>query len=218
MMKVYDGCLPLNFKMLVSGSSSTGKSTFVSNILANDNGLMEFSFEKVVYLQGVETLASKALQSKYGKNMIAFKGIPKEDVLLPLCKNEERTVLIIEDLDELAYESSLVSKIFKAYSHHLGFSVIMSTQNMFCAGKERLTLVRNATHLVLFPNYLDLTVVRLVAQRVHPENPKALVRLFDSLVSRPYGYLSVWGNCQKELRFRAKITDGPLQEVYTLLN
>lgn len=212
-MMLYNGCLPSCFRMIVSGSSATGKSTFVERLMLNENGIFESGFDRVIYLQGVETRSSKRLQERFGKRMITFNGIPPEQVLLPLCK--ERSLLVIEDLDQQACASPLISKIFTMFAHHYNFSLILSTQNIFCPGKERLTLVRNATHLVLFPNHLDFSVIRLVAQRVHPSDPKKVVELFGKLTEIPYGYLSIWGNCNPVLKFRSHLTD-KVQRVYHL--
>jgi hypothetical protein len=215
-MKIYDGCLPSSFKMIVSGGSNTGKSTLINNIVLNRNGLLTKSFDRIIYLQGMETEASRRLQKLYGENMITFNGIPQQEILLPLCKvPEARTLLVVEDLEASAAESSLIAQIFRAYSHHWGFSVILSNQNFFNSGKERLGLIRNATHLVLFPNYLDKSVVSLIARKVHPENPKKLTELFEQVTSQPYGYLSIWGNCDKDLKFRTNITHQE-QKVFSL--
>lgn len=212
---IYDGCLPRSFRMIVSGSSATGKSSFVHRLLVNANGLMERPFEKIIYLQGVQTKSGKALQKIFKNDMLIFNGIPTEQVLLPLCQTKKKTALVIEDLDQDACSSPLIAKFFTAYAHHFDVSVILSTQNLFCPGKERLTLVRNATHLVLFPNFLDLSVVRMIAQRVHPEDPKKFVALFEKVTREPYGYLSVWGNCFHRLKFRSNITE-PMQLVYEM--
>lgn len=214
-MILYDGCLSPGFRMIVSGSSATGKSTFIERLLTNTNGIMPSDFDRLIYLQGVETLASKRLREVYKDSMIVFNGIPPEQVLLPLCQAAERPLLVIEDLDQQACSSPLISKFFTVLAHHYNVSLILSTQNMFCPGKERLTLVRNATHLVLFPNYLDFTVVRMIAQRVHPTDPKKLIQLFDKLTKQPFGYLSIWGNCHPHLKFRSHVTE-KVQNIYEL--
>lgn len=214
-MKIYDGCLPSNFRMIVAGASSSGKSTLITKLLENKNGILDKDFERVVYLRGVPTKNEEVLKEKFGKGLLVFNGIPPKEVLLPLCSTGVKTVLVIEDLDSEACSSPLISKIFTAYSHHNDFSVILSTQNIFRPGSERLTLIRNSTHVVLFPNNLDLTVVRYVAFRVYPENPKTVVRLFEKVTAEPYQYLSLWSGCPTELKFRSHITE-EVQKVYDL--
>jgi hypothetical protein len=216
MERVFNGCLPPLFRMVISGASSTGKSTLLGKILENRNGILEKNFTRIVYMRGVPTTNEVKWKEKFGTKLITLDGIPPENIVLPLLKNpDETTVLVIEDLDEQACSSPLISKIFTAYSHHLSFSVILSTQNIFRPGKERLTLIRNTTHLVLFPNNLDETVIRLVAQKVYIKDPKRIVTLFEQLTSKPYGYLSIWSNCEKELKFRSHLSEDK-QHIYVL--
>ena len=212
-MKTYDGCLPPVFRMIVAGASSSGKSTLISDILNNGNGILSEDFQRLIYLRSVPTKSEELFRRKFGEGFLVFDGIPPQDVLLPLCSAKPGTVLVIEDLDAEACSSPLVSKVFTAYSHHHSFSVILSTQNIFRPGSERLTLIRNSTHIILFPNNLDLTVIRLLAQRVHPKNPKAVVDLFERVTQKPYGYLSFWSFCPPELKFRSHLT-APVQRVY----
>ena len=214
-MKVYDGCLPPVFRMILSGASSSGKSTLIVKILENVNGILGEDFEKVIYLKGVTTSNETDLKKKFGERLLTFNGIPKEEVLLPLCKTGVRTVLVVEDLDDRACSSPLMSKFFTAYSHHFSCSVILSTQNLYRHGPERLTLFRNSTHIVLFPNNLDQTVIRLLAQKVHPRNPSSVVELFEKITKEPYTHLSFWSNCPPELKFRSHLTD-VVQRVYEL--
>ena len=43
-MKLYDGRLPAVFRMVIAGASSSGKSTLVSNLLQNKNGILDQDF------------------------------------------------------------------------------------------------------------------------------------------------------------------------------
>lgn len=217
-MSIYDGRFPPLFRMIVSGSSSTGKSHFICQLLENENGVLHSDFDQVVYLRGVPTESEIRLRKKFGRNLIVFDGIPSEDVLLPLCKGGEKkkVVLVLEDLDEEACQSPLISKFFTAYSHHLKCSLVMSTQNFFRAGKERLNLVRNCTHLILFPINLDETVIKLIAQKIHPNNPRAIIELFESVTAFPYSHLAIWANGPRELKFRSD-TLRPVQKVYNVI-
>ena len=210
----YNGCLPPLFRMIVAGSSGKGKTTLIRQIIENANGILEKDFTRIILLRGVETSNEQILRKKLGTNLITFDGIPHENVILPLLKgNNAHTLLLIEDLDADACNSKFISKIFTAYSHHLGFSVILSTQNIFRPGRERLTLFRNASHLVLFSSDLDESLIRLVAQKVHTKDPQKITNLFESLTSDPHGYLSIWTNCPKELKFRSNLS-GDIQHVY----
>lgn len=214
-MKVWNGQLNSNFRMLICGASSSGKSRLLLRLLENENGILPADFERVVYLRGVETGNEERLREKFGENLLVFDGIPKEEVLLPLCRSHKNTVLVLEDLENEVSNSDLVANIYSRYSHNYGFCCVTILQNLFKCGSARINLFRNTTNIVCFPNDLDQSVIRLLAQRVFPQNPKQLVKLFDRVTSEPYAHLSFWANCPKELRFRSHI-DHSIQRVYLL--
>jgi len=199
--------------MIICGASSSGKSELLARLLENENGILASDFKRVIYLRGVETRNETRLREKFGNNLLVFDGIPKEEVLLPLCRALENTVLVIEDLEAEAANSELLADIFSKYSHHGGFSVIATFQNAFRSGRERINLLRNCSNIVCFPNNLDQSVFRVLAQRVYPRNPRQLVDLFERVTGEPYTHLSFWANCPKELRFRSHI-DEKIQRVY----
>jgi len=212
-MRLWNGQLSSNFRMIICGASSSGKSELLVKLLENENGILTSDFSRVIYLRGVETRNEARLREKFGNDLLVFDGIPKEEVLLPLCRSHKNTVLVMEDLEAEVANSELVAKIYSKYSHNYDFCVITTLQNVFRSGKERVNLLRNCTNIVCFPNNLDQSVIRLLAQRVYPQNPRQLVDLFDRVTSEPYAHLSFWANCAKELRFRSHIADR-IQRVY----
>lgn len=205
-MRIYDARLPPVFRMLVQGNSGSGKSSLLLDILENRNGILHADFDKVIYIRGVETPHEYRLRNRFGENLFVFNSIPKKEVLIPLCKTEENTILIIEDLDDEAFSSGLVAKFYTAFSHHYCTSCFISSQNIFRSGQEKQTLFRNSTHLVIFKSDLDQSLIRLLSRKVYPKNPRALVALFDDLTQEPFSYLSIWSDCPPELKFRTDIT------------
>lgn len=215
--KIFDGRLPKTFRMVISGSSSVGKSHYIQNLLENKYGILYKKFDKIIYLRGVKTDKDKIMKQKFGSKIIIFDGIPSEDILLSTCEsqNGKQHVLVMEDLDDEVNKSALISKFFSAYSHHLKCSIIYTTQNFFKTGPERLSIMRNATHLILFNINLDKTVIRLIAQKIYPKNPKLLIELYEHITSKPYKHLAIFTNCDTKLQFRSN-TDSPVQTIYEL--
>lgn len=212
-MKLWNGQLNPNFRLIICGSSCSGKSHLLVRLLENQNGILPADFQRVIYMRGVETPNEERLREKFGNNLLVFDGIPKEEVLLPLCRTPLNTVLVFEDLENEVSNSDLVAKIFSRYSHNIGFSVVVVLQNPYVNGSSRIGIFRNSSNIVCFPNDLDQSVIRLLAQRVYPRCPKQLVDLFDRITNEPYAHLSFWANCPKELRFRSHI-DSTVQRVY----
>ena len=214
-MEIYDGTLSDVFRMIISGSSGTGKSALINKILINENGLCETNFDNIVYLQGVETDSTLILKKKFKNKITILSSIPGEKELIKKCSQGKKNILIIEDLDIESFNSKLISSCFSKFSHHKKFSIIISTQNLFSQGPHRLTLIRNSTHIILFPNHLDHSVARLISNRINPSDPKKLISLYDFVTTENFGYLSIWGNCSHILRFRTDITC-PAQTIYFL--
>lgn len=215
--KIYNGGLPKIFRMVVSGSSSTGKSHYVQDLLENKNGILHANLDKIVYLRGVETEKDKKMRAKFGSKIKVFEGIPSEEILLKACENKEKKnqVLVLEDLDDEVSKSPVIAKFFSAYSHHLQCSIIYTTQNFFKNGPERLSIMRNSTHLILFNINLDETVIRLIAQKIYPKNPSTLVELYEKITAQPFNHLAIFTSCDKELKFRSD-TNKTVQTIYHL--
>ena len=214
---IYNGQLPSIFRILLCGQSMSGKTSVAHKIIADKNRLLEKRFERLIYLRNIETEQESFLRNYFGDNMLVFDGIPSQEELLPILQdNSKNTLLFIEDLDSSAFNSSFISRIYKVLSHHLKFSVITTTQNCFSSGTEKLTLIRNSTHILIFGNDLDHSIIRSLASRLHPEKPKAFINLFNDVTSRePFSYISVWSNCNSLLRFRSHITES-VQKIYLL--
>lgn len=211
--EIYDGCLSENFRCIISGSSGCGKSSLIQKIMINANGLYPHKFENIVYCYGVQTNELEQLK-KYFKENIEFKDhIPQN--LLELCTRKTHNLLVLDDLDDESFSSPLIAAAFTKWSHHGNFSLILSTQNIYSGGSKRITLMRNATHIILFPNYLDHTVPRLVGQRVLPGKLATFMAIFDYATKHPFGYLAIFGTGSKVIQFRTDITC-PVQKVFLL--
>ena len=55
MSKVYNGQFPAIFRLLLCGSSMSGKTSIAYEIIANKYGILEKKFERLIYLRGIET-------------------------------------------------------------------------------------------------------------------------------------------------------------------
>jgi len=213
MDQIYDGSLSEQFRCIISGASSTGKSTLMEKLMINQNRIYPYEFENIIFLYGVETASLANLKKYFGKKLQAFDHIPEN--LPELCSRKNHNLLVLDDLDDAAFSSETIAFCFTKWSHHKNFCILVSTQNIFSGGTKRLTLIRNATHIILFPNYLDNTVPRLIAQKVLPGKTQAFMKIYEKATSTPYGYLAIFGNSPNILKFRTDITC-PVQKIFIL--
>ena len=194
------------FTLIVSGQSSSGKSTFVLNFLLNASRLVDQKFDYIVWFYGIETKLTKQLEKgKIIKNIRLHKGLPEnfDDFI----QKDKRGCFILDDLARETSNSSLVAELFFQKSHHNLVSVILITQNLFFEGKERKNLLRNAHNLCIFNNPLDNSIVFSLANKVLPHHTKIFFAIFDRAVSRDFGYLVISGQSRvtRRARFRTDI-------------
>lgn len=210
-MDTMDGSLSDHFRMIVSGSSDVGKTTFIEKLLVNSNRLYPNDFDNIVYCYSVDTKNKTHLKDYFKDKIHFYNHIP--DNVVELCSSKNHNILVLDDLDEEAFSSPIISQCFRIYAHHKNFCVILVTQDFYAKGSHRLTLIRNATHFILFPNFLDYTIPRLLAHRILPSKPNVFLNIYDSATNKPYGYLAVFGTGPKRLQFRTDITC-PVQKVF----
>lgn len=213
MEETFDGCFNENYKCVISGSSCTGKSTLIEKLMINQNKIYPYHYDNIVYCHGVKTDALKNLQNHFGDKIDFYDHIPEN--LPELCSRRNHNLLVLDDFDTEAFSNPTVAFCFTKYSHHYGFNVLLSTQDIFSAGSKRLTLLRNATHVILFPNYLDNTVPRLIAQKVLPGKTETFMKMYERATSSPYGYLAVFGVGSRKIKFRTNITCD-VQKIFVL--
>jgi hypothetical protein len=91
--------------------------------------------------------------------------------------------------------------------HHNRVTWILTMQNLFHHGKERVTLMRCAHYLVLFKNPLDKTMAYYLASRIMPKNQKCFIDIYNEATIKPNSYLFIDGaqTTPEHARFRTDI-------------
>lgn len=213
MAKIYDGTLPNDARILISGSSGCGKTTLLHKLLGNQNGLFTHPFDNIVYCYGVKTKPIEQLKDYFKDRLTLCEGVPEN--LLELCTKGRHSICVLDDLDSESFASEQVAFAYTRWSHNYGFAIACSTQNLFSSGSKRLTLIRNCTTIILFKNYLDCTIPRMLAQKISPGKPQTFLKIFQEATHEPYGYLAIFGTGPNELQFRTNITS-PAQKVFMI--
>ncbi|KAL7079538.1 hypothetical protein ACQ4LE_001221 [Meloidogyne hapla] len=132
--------LKLPFGCIVSGPSSSGKSTFVRSLIINSKEVIDPTPKSILYCYGEYNSLVSDLQRE---GVTVYSGVPSEDII----KKQEKPSLII--LDDLLYsiDEKYLSELFTKKSHHLNFGIVFVTQNLF---EKKLRVARqNSMYLVL---------------------------------------------------------------------
>jgi len=149
------------FSCIVSGTSGSGKMSFVRRFLLNLRHLCtEPYFDGgVVWCYGEKS----AVPSHLPAYIRIHEGVPEDFV----STNGEPSLVILDDLLTDVY-SKQVCELFTPGSHHRNISVILITQNLFHQGSFCGDISLNAHYIVAFKNVRDKKHFTLLATQVYP--------------------------------------------------
>lgn len=214
---MYDMRFKVPSKFFIAGSSESGKTTFVFNVLKNGSEL----FNNPKCLQNVIFFYNE-WQSKYEENdnLVTewINQVPTADIIAEktrVFKDNGGSIVIIDDFaQELPKE---MKNVFGVMSHHLNFVVMVLTQNLFPRGNVADTfhfLSRNSTYKVIFKSPRDQVQIRYLAQQFNPQNIKYVMESVDEALKDPHSYI-LFDFHQKtpdHLRLRSKVlpTEAPM--------
>nr|CAD2190020.1 unnamed protein product [Meloidogyne enterolobii] len=174
--------LKLPFGMIVSGPSSSGKSTFLLKFISEVEELIEPKPKSILYCFGEMSSIVPILQ-KSGVNV--FVGAPPEDLIKTLPKP---LLLILDDL-LLSIDEKYLSELFTKKSHHQNFSVIFVTQNLF---DRKIKVARqNAQYIVLMRSPNSALAVRNIGVQLFPGRLDYFLDAYNQSTNQPYGYLLI---------------------------
>jgi len=174
------------FTCILSGPSSSGKSSFCIRFLQNLDALCtERDFDGgVIWCYSEKTAVPSPTILPKKKNIRFNEGVPAD-----FDNARDRPCLVI--LDDLLNDvySKQVCDLYTKGSHHRNISVILITQNLFHQLRFCRGICLNAKYLVLLINVRDKKQFMFLARQVYPENNNSLYKAFLDATRRPHGYL-----------------------------
>jgi hypothetical protein len=172
--------------MLISGSSSCGKTTFLKDVLKRQ--IIDPWPKRIIWL-------FKRWQPLYDEiqelipSMEFIKGIPTAldqdsflDITIP-------NMIILDDLMGIAGKDNRVTDLFCEGSHHRNLSVVLITQTLFYTKDP--TQRRNCQYMTLFKSPSDMQQISILAKAMYPQNTKTFMREFRDATDRPFGHLFI---------------------------
>lgn len=172
------------FTMLISGSTSCGKTTFLKEVLKRQ--IINPWPKRIIWLYKRWQPLYDEIQ-EYIPAMEFIKGIPTAldqdsflDITIP-------NMIILDDLMGIAGKDDRVTDLFCEGSHHRNLSVVLITQTLFYTKDP--TQRRNCQYMTLFKSPSDMQQVSILAKSMYPHNTKTFLREFLDATDRPFGHL-----------------------------
>jgi len=168
----------------VSGTSGSGKSSFVIRFLQNlDYLCTELTFAGgIVWCYGEKSAVPSSHQLP--ANIRYNKCVPEEFG----SANGEPCLVILDYLLTDVY-SKQVCELFTRGSHHRSISVILITQYHNHQGRFCRDISLNAPYIVALKNVRDKEHFMYLAAQVYPEDSFCLYNAYLNATQVPYGYL-----------------------------
>ena len=164
------------FTCIVAGPTSSGKTTFIKELLLKRDTFIYPKIDSVVYCY------SEFQPVFYELQVELVQGLPDFDTFDPNLNN----LVIIDDLMDKADK---LADVFTKISHHRNISIIFILQNVFAKNSRTLSL--NAHYMVLFKNPRDATQITNLAKQMYPGRIQFLQKAYTDATARAYGYIFI---------------------------
>jgi len=221
-MNEFDAQFKHPFTCIIAGRSRAGKTTFVEDLMLNENKLIDTEFDYVEIFMGTsasdnrltelrQKLACPVAIHETNKMFSSGQEFCKQfpHFLISRIRKVKNGCFIFDDLMSELADCNILTDLFTKHSSHSNISVIFITQNLFFEGKKKsqnITIYRNTHILVLYRNPLDNSTISLVARRISSSRHKELKEMFQ-YIQEKYRYVVIHGdfNTPEELRFTTDI-------------
>ena len=167
------------FSLIISGPTSSGKSTLLFKLLENLHQNTKPVIEKVVFI--------------YGVYQEAFKKYPKifftDDLDYMDVKTDVPTVIVLDDVMSSINNSKKLEELFTRGVHHRKVSVVLTLQNLFYHGNVMKTLRDNAMYIALTRHIQDVSKLDTFARQLEQKNSNYFKDSYQDATDKKYGYL-----------------------------
>lgn len=197
------------FNCIISGSSKTGKTTFVYNLLTVRNTIFTKNPDNVIlFFKHEQDIYKQMLELKLVDEVISIdEGFTFDNIIAKVnpYKDKNGSLLIIDDaMTDIGND---FEQLFTNLSHHQNCSVIFLTQNLFYRDKTYRTMSLNSHYFVIMKNPRDKQQISILAKQFCPGNSTYVINSYMDATKYSYSYLLLdfMPDSPSSLRLRSKI-------------
>ena len=216
----FDGKLHHPFSMIVSGASSSGKSSLLLNMLDTFHDSIDLSsvnnvMPEIYYVYSIP----QTKFDKYKSWVKFFHGFEHDELRPDSLRNKENIFLILDDTtDEIC--PRLLKNIFTKDSHHKKISICAIVHNPYDSSISTLrTCTLNSHFYLLARSPQSLSSTKHLFIQLFPGQAKQVMKLYNDIIETPYRFLLIDNSPRSNLKYRLRSNlfckDQP-QEVYIL--
>ena len=194
----------------VSGATSSGKTSFIKELLAHKNSVFKFPPDRIIYCYGIWQKGFNDIE-----NVEFQKGLPTSDIENKYTENLPHLLIILDDLMDLVVKDDYIQSLFTRGSHHKNITVIYVNQNLYHQGKCSRSINLNTQYYVLFRNPRDVNQISLFGKQLGLGSK--LIEAYKDATSKRYGYLLVDISCCDFSDFQLRSHVLPYEDTHVYL-
>lgn len=167
-----------NFFLFYQGRSGSGKTTEILNLLERKNQFIVNSFDKVVYVYGIDSPVYHSFKSK--NPFITFTDEFDENQI------PTNSCVVLYDIQLLISDSRLNKRITEfaiKTVRHCKISLIITLHNLFASSNLR-TITLQSEYILLIDSLRDRSSYNKIGYQLFPQNPNFLVKVFQYILSK----------------------------------
>lgn len=173
----------------VIGCTGSGKTTWVHEFLKQSaNMFFDEPPKNILYCYNVFQPLFQIIEEDV-QNIEFVRGLPSDEKINLLSKNGCHNIIVLDDLMSEICNDKDMQKLFTQKAHHLRFTVIFITQNLFCKGLTSRTISLNLHYFILMRNPRGVTQIRTLGQQIG--QMKTLITAYKDATREKFSYLLV---------------------------
>lgn len=203
--------------LLVCGSSFSGKSTLVAEILLNKAEMFTDEIKEILYVYNVWQPLFDRMETQI-PNIKFVNSIPSKEEIENFTSNKDHKLMVLDD--QMLYLSSNkdITEYVTVHCHHRNLSTIIILQNIYHKAPCLRDISLNVQGIILFKNLRCYQQVRQLANQMFPGKHKYFLDAFDKACNqRPFGYIVIDLNPRSSLKFQLYTDCLPGQELIAFL-
>ena len=176
--------------ILISGVSSSGKTSLTKRILENRTSLFRPEVPNyVVLIYHTWQNVYKEMVDE-GVIQLCLNELPDSQTLKEIGdehKGSGGIILVLDD--QLNNLQSNIVDIFCVQSHHLKMTVILLVQTLFMPNKEFRTISLNSHYIILLKNTRDRSSISQLARQIFPYKTRFLTDSYIDATKEPFSHM-----------------------------
>lgn len=171
---------------LVTGSSQSGKTTWIKRLIEHRREMFKIPPVKVKYIYKIQQPLFEDLKAL---GVEFHCSLPCREELEEWTESGDSLLLILDDVMQEACASPDILSLFTVISHHRNVTTCFLMQNIFPRGLHARSISLNAHYIVIFKTKRDRLQVQTLGRQIFPGLAKYFAEAYEDATNENYNYL-----------------------------